>query len=107
MKNLLLPLFTLLFSGIFFGQSLFGGVIKDDKLLHMGGCYVLSSVTTSLIYNKTNDKKKAVTYGILTTMAIGSIKEIHDIKHGDSTWGDMGANLAGATLGVLTVKINF
>jgi len=81
--------------------------IGQDKLLHAGGCYVISSTTASLVYNITENRKKAFVYGVLSSVIIGGVKEIHDIKHGDSNWGDMGANVVGATLGASVVIVRF
>ena len=81
--------------------------IGQDKLLHMGGCYVISSTTASIVYNMTENRKKAFIYGVASAVIIGGIKEIHDINHGDSNWHDMGANVIGATLGALVVTVRF
>ena len=81
--------------------------IGQDKLLHMVGCYVISSTTASLVYNITEDRKKAFVYGVLSSVIIGGIKEIHDINHGDSNWADMRANVVGGTLGALVVTVRF
>ena len=83
------------------------GQIPQDKLLHMGGCYAISATTSSVMYNITGNRKKSLIYGISTAVAIGSIKEIYDIKCGNSDWGDVGANVVGATLGAITVTIRF
>ena len=85
----------------------FTKTIGQDKLLHAGGCYVISSTTASLVYNMTENRKKAFIYGVASAVIIGGIKEIHDINHGDSNWADMGANVIGGTLGALTVTIRF
>ena len=81
--------------------------VGQDKLLHMGGCYVISATTASIVYNITEDRKKAFIYGVLSSVIIGGVKEIHDIKHGDSNWADMGANVIGATLGASVVIVRF
>ena len=81
--------------------------IGQDKLLHMGGCYVISSTTASIVYNITENRKKAFIYGISSAVIIGGIKELYDINHGDSNWHDMGANVIGATLGALIVTVRF
>ena len=81
--------------------------IGQDKLLHMGGCYVISSTTASIVYNMTENRKKAFVYGVLSSVIIGGIKELHDINHGDSNWADMGANVIGGTLGALVVTVRF
>ena len=59
-------------------------IIPQDKLLHAGGCYVISSTTSSIVYNITENRKKAFIYGVLSSVVIGGIKELYDIKHGGS-----------------------
>jgi len=81
--------------------------VGQDKLLHAGGCYVISATTASLVYNITENRKKSFMYGVLSAVIVGGIKEIHDIKHGDSNWADMGANVIGGTLGAFTVTVRF
>ena len=81
--------------------------VGQDKLLHMGGCYVISATTASIVYNITEDRKKAFIYGTLASVIIGGIKEIYDINHGDSNWADMRANVVGGTLGAFTVTVRF
>ena len=85
----------------------FTETVGQDKLLHMGGCYVISATTASLVYNITEDRKKAFIYGTLSSVIIGGIKELHDINHGDSNWADMRANVVGGTLGAFTVTVRF
>ena len=104
----LLFLFLLLFSTPCLGQSCLDPIkIPQDKLLHTGGCYVISATTSSIVYNITEDRKKAFIYGLSSAIIIGGVKEIYDIKCGDSNWGDMGANVIGGTLGAFTVTIRF
>ena len=81
--------------------------IGQDKVLHMSGCYVISSTTASIVYNITENRKKAFIYGVLSSVVVGGIKELYDINHGDSNWADMGANVIGATLGALVVTVRF
>ena len=85
----------------------FTETVGQDKLLHMGGCYVISATTASIVYNITEDRKKAFIYGTLSSVIIGGIKEIYDINHGDSNWADMRANVVGGTLGAFTVTVRF
>ena len=124
----LLLLFVLLFSTPCLGQSndvphhggnsenfrfglsqmdKFVNSIGQDKLLHMGGCYVISATTASIVYNITENRKKAFIYGVLSSVIIGGIKEIYDINHGDSNWADMRANVVGGPLGAFTVAVRF
>ena len=79
--------------------------IGQDKVLHMSGCYVISSTTASIVYNITENRKKAFMYGVLSAVIVGGIKEIHDINHGNPSWGDVGANVVGATLGASVVIV--
>ena len=79
--------------------------IPQDKLLHMGGSYVISSGISAVIYNKTNNEKKALVYGLTTAIAAGLAKEIYDRKHGNPDIKDMVANSVGATLGIITIRI--
>ena len=88
-------------------MDMFVESIGQDKLLHMGGCYVISATTASLVYNITENRKKAFIYGTLSSVIIGGIKEIHDINHGDSNWADMRAIVVGGTLGAFTVTVRF
>jgi len=123
----LLLLFLLLFSTPCLGQDdvpYYGGTpenfrfglsqmdkfvdsIGQDKLLHAGGCYVISATTASIVYNITEDRKKAFIYGLSSAIIVGGLKEIYDINCGDSNWGDMGANVIGGTLGAFTITIRF
>ena len=101
MKRILV--FLLFINYLCTGQS----IIPQDKLLHAGGCYVISSTTSSIVYNITENRKKAFIYGVLSSVVIGGIKELYDIKHGDSSWGDMGANVVGGTLGSFSIVVRF
>jgi len=104
----LLLLFLLLFSTPCLGQSCLDPIkIPQDKLLHTGGCYIISATTASIVYNITENRKKAFIYGLSSAIIVGGVKEIYDIKCGDSNWGDMGANVVGGTLGAFTITIRF
>tara|TARA_R110002153_G_C13195621_1_gene486479 strand:+ start:433 stop:654 length:222 start_codon:yes stop_codon:yes gene_type:complete len=73
----------------------------------MGGCYAIGATTSSLVYNITEDRKKAFIYGFLTSIVVGGIKEVYDIKHGDPDWGDYAFDAVGGALGSFTVVIRF
>lgn len=103
-KSILLFLTIILYSIPVYSHPDF---IPQDKLLHFSTCYIISSTTTSLVYNITDNRKKAVMYGILTSVVIGGLKELHDRDHGDSDWNDMSANIVGGTLGSIVVVIKF
>jgi len=80
-------------------------ILQKDKLLHMGGSYVISSTVSAIVYDKTKNKKCALVSGLAVSMIIGAGKEIYDRKHGDPDWNDMLANTVGATLGIVTIRI--
>ena len=82
-----------------------GFALAQDKQLHMGACYAVSSFTSALVYKKTKDKTKATVYGFGVAMLAGVIKEIHDINHGNSDVNDILANTIGSSLGVVTIRI--
>ena len=79
----------------------------SDKQLHMGSCYVISSMTTALVYKRTANKRKSILIGLGTGIALGVAKELYDIKCGNPELGDIAADAIGAGLGVLCVRITF
>ena len=79
----------------------------SDKQLHMGSCYVISSMTTALVYKRTANKRKSILIGLGTGIALGVAKELYDIKCGNPELGDIAADVIGAGLGVLCVRITF
>jgi VanZ family protein len=80
-------------------------IVQQDKLLHAGGCYVMSSSVAALVYNKTNDKKKSLLYGFGVSVLAGVAKEVYDIRCGDPDVKDIAADIVGAGLGVITIRI--
>jgi len=82
-------------------------ILPQDKLLHLGGSYIIGATTTSIAYYYTKDKKTATFIGVSVILLAGIGKEIWDIKHGNPEVNDLAADIAGGTLGILTVKINF
>ena len=95
-------LFTLfLFSSSLNAQFLY----QQDKQLHMGGTYVISSIASSYTLNKTNDKRKALLVGIVAGITAGLAKEIYDIKYGNPDLADLAADAIGATTGALVITI--
>ena len=82
-------------------------VLPQDKLLYLGGCYVIGASITSITYYYTEDKKTAILAGAASVLVIGTVKELHDINHGNSDTEDLIADVIGGTLGILTVRINF
>ena len=80
-------------------------VIQNDKLLHMGGSYAISSAVSSIVYDRTKNKKCSLLSGLAVSMVVGAGKEIYDRKNGNPDWDDMIANTVGATLGLVTIRI--
>ena len=77
----------------------------DDKQLHMGATYVISSFTTAYVFKKTQNKKKAMWIGFGMGMGVGIAKELWDIEHGNCECGDLVADFIGSTLGCLVITI--
>ena len=75
-----------------------------DTQLHIGATYVISSVTTSYVFNKTNNKKKAMLIGFGTGMTAGVIKELVDERMENK---DVLGNIIGSALGCVVVTIPF
>jgi uncharacterized protein YfiM (DUF2279 family) len=80
-------------------------LIPQDKLLHLSAGYVISSAVSAVVYDNTKDKKKAIIAGLCIAVIAGGIKEIYDVKHGQPEWNDLAADVAGAVLGVVTIRI--
>jgi len=80
--------------------------IQNDDLIHVGGSYAMSSMTTAIVYNKTKNKKKAIICGVVVSLVLGVGKEIVDNRLGTKdTHTDLLSNVVGTTLGVITIKI--
>lgn len=79
----------------------------QDKQLHMGGCFVLSSITSAIVYKKTRNRKRAIITGLAVGIGAGLLKEIYDIKYGDPSIDDLIADIIGSTAGVAVIRINF
>ena len=77
----------------------------DDKQLHMGATYVISSFTTAYVFKKTQNKKKAMWIGFGVGMSVGIAKELYDIEHGNCEAGDLLADFIGSSLGCLVITI--
>jgi len=81
--------------------------IANDKLLHMGACYVIGASVTSITYYYTENKKTSMLVGVASVVIIGVTKELWDINNGHADPKDLLADVVGGTLGIFTVKINF
>jgi VanZ family protein len=84
-----------------------GFMVSTDKQLHMAGCFMISSITTSLVYNRTADKRKAVLIGFGAGMVAGIAKEVYDIRYGNPDWADILADGIGSGLGAVSITFTF
>ena len=81
--------------------------LHQDKQLHVGYTYIISSVTTSYVLKKTKNKKKAILIDIGVGVTIGVAKELYDAKYSYAQSGDLIADIIGATAGSIVVTIPF
>ena len=81
--------------------------VSTDKQLHMAGCFMISSITTSYVYNRTADKRKAILIGFGAGMVAGIAKEVYDVQCGSPEWGDILADAIGSGLGAVTITFTF
>ena len=81
--------------------------LHQDKQLHVGYTYIISSATTSYVLKKTKNKKRAILIGIGVGVTIGVAKELYDAKYGYAQTGDLIADIIGATAGSIVVTIPF
>jgi len=81
--------------------------LSTDKQLHMAGCFMISSLTTSYVYNRTADKRKAIAIGFGAGMVAGIAKEIYDIRYGNPDWNDILADVIGSGLGAVSITFTF
>ena len=81
--------------------------LHQDKQLHFGYTYIISSATTSYVLKKTGNKKKAILIGIGVGVTIGVAKELYDAKYSYAQTGDLVADIIGATAGSIVVTIPF
>jgi len=75
-----------------------------DTQLHISATYVISSITASHVFKKTNNKERAVLIGFGTGMVIGIAKELNDARVENK---DMLGNIIGSALGCMVVTISF
>ncbi len=79
----------------------------QDKQLHMGGCFVISSTTSAIVYKRTGNKKRALLTGLAVGIGAGLAKEIYDIKYGNPSVDDLLADIIGSAAGVAIIRITF
>ena len=102
MRRLILITLALSFVGVTAQNSMQKGFWKEDKRKHTVGTFLIS--TTTYTYLSTHKKYKNLSefekrlISFSTAMAIGALKEVHDIYSSKGTleWRDMEANLIGS-----------
>ena len=87
-------------------MSSMGQTIPRDKLMHFSSCYMISATSTTILLNK-YPKKKAAWIGFGIGATVGMSKEIYDMRCGHSDMNDLYADLLGAALGSVVVRIRF
>ena len=82
-----------------------GQTIPRDKIMHFSSCYIISATsTTFLSYKYTKNEAAWIGFGIGATVGIS--KEIYDMKWGHSDENDLYADILGAALGSITIRIS-
>tara|TARA_B100000287_G_scaffold242336_1_gene227822 strand:+ start:675 stop:971 length:297 start_codon:yes stop_codon:yes gene_type:complete len=86
--------------------STMGQTIPEDKLLHFGTSLVISSTSTAILSYKM-EKKKAAWIGFGIGATIGISKEVWDMRWGHSSEKDLFADILGAAVGSLVIRVTF
>jgi len=86
--------------------STMGQTIPQDKLMHFSSCYIISATSTMLLLQK-YEKKEAAWIGFGIGATVGMAKEIYDMRCGHSDMKDLHADLLGAAIGAVTIRIRF
>lgn len=84
-----------------------GFAVSTDKQLHMAGCFMISSLTTSYVYNRTADKRKAIAIGFGAGIVAGIAKEVYDLGYGNPELADILADAIGSGLGAVSITFTF
>ncbi len=82
-----------------------GQTVPHDKIMHFSSCYIISSTSTTFLSHKyTKNEAAWIGFGIGATVGIS--KEIYDMKYGHSDKNDLYADLLGAALGSIVIRIS-
>ena len=85
--------------------SSMGQTIPHDKVMHFSSCYVISATSTEFLsYKYTKNEAAWIGFGIGATVGIS--KEIYDMRYGHSDENDLYADLLGAALGSIVIRIS-
>jgi uncharacterized protein YfiM (DUF2279 family) len=86
-------------------MSTMGQTVPYDKFMHFSSCYVISATSTNFLSHKyTKNEAAWIGFGIGATVGIS--KEIYDMKYGHSDENDLYADLLGAALGSIVIRIS-
>jgi uncharacterized protein YfiM (DUF2279 family) len=85
--------------------SSMGQTVPHDKVMHFSSCYIISATSTTILSYK-YEKNKAAWIGFGIGATIGISKEIYDMKWGHSDENDLYADILGAALGSITIRIS-
>ena len=98
-KSIKIIIFTLLICVSTMGQT-----VPRDKVMHFSSCYVISATSTIFLSHKyTKNEAAWIGFGIGATVAVS--KEIYDMRYGHSDENDLYADLLGAALGSIVIRI--
>ena len=85
--------------------STMGQTISHDKVMHFSSCYIISATSTEFLsYKYTKNEAAWIGFGIGATVGIS--KEIYDMRYGHSDENDLYADILGAALGSIVIRIS-
>ncbi|MCA0133194.1 hypothetical protein [Winogradskyella alexanderae] len=81
--------------------------ISSDDMAHFGVGAVISGATYTIVYNKTQNKKKAFWFSLATAGFVGLAKEVYDgyIIDGRFDTGEAVATFSGGLVASYTINI--
>ena len=81
-----------------------GQTIQHDKMMHFSSCYIISATSTEFLsYKYTKNEAAWIGFGIGATVGIS--KEILDMRYGHSDENDLYADILGAAMGSIVIRI--
>jgi len=84
--------------------STMGQTIPHDKVMHFSSCYIISATSTEFLsYKYTKNEAAWIGFGVGATVGIS--KEIYDMRYGHSDENDLYADLLGAAIGSIVIRI--
>ena len=84
--------------------SCMGQTTPHDKLMHFSSCYIISAKSTEFLSHK-YEKNEAAWIGFGIGATVGISKEIYDMRYGDSDENDLYADILGAAMGSIVIRI--